>query len=226
MQEEHGPRDVPPGPEQTEPTPTKPKHKAAMVSRYRPNDSKRSFCTCLTIFLLFVGITLLVLWLVYRPYKPRFAVVSAAIYDLNVTAPPLMSTTMQFTLLIRNPNKRVSIYYDKLSAYVSYKNQAITEQLTLPPLDLQKHSTVAVSPVIGGFPVPVSVEVVNGLVMDQTYGVVGLKLILQGRLRWKAGAIKTSHYEIYVKCDVLMGLKKGFVGQVPLLGAPGCNVDI
>ncbi|KAI4328986.1 hypothetical protein L6164_021295 [Bauhinia variegata] len=191
------------------------------------SNSRRSFCACLTIFLLLAGITLLVLWLVYRPYKPSFTVVSAAIYDLNATAPPLMSITMQFNVLVRNPNRRVSIYYDKLSAFVSYRNQAITEQLLLPPLYLQKHSTVAMSPVVGCSPVPVSMEVLNGLVMDQTYGVMGLKLILQGRLRWKAGAIKTAHYGIYVKCDLLMGLKKGFVGQVPLLGAPArCNVDI
>lgn len=85
---------------------------------------------------------------------------------------------------------------------------------------------MAMSPVLGGGTVPVSVEVVNGLVMDESYGVVGLRLVLFGRLRWKAGAIKTGHYDVYVKCDMLVGLKKGVVGQVPLLGNPGCKVDI
>lgn len=73
---------------------------------------------------------------------------------------------------------------------------------------------------------PVSVEVSNGLVADEAYGVVGLKLVFLGRLRWKTGAIRTAHYGLYVKCDILMGLKKGFVGQVPLLGAPACDVDV
>ncbi|KAK7258436.1 hypothetical protein RIF29_24013 [Crotalaria pallida] len=193
---------------------------------YSPSSQKRSICTFITIFLLLAGITLFVLWLVYRPYKPRFTVVSAAVYSLNTTTPPFMSTTMQFTILIRNPNKRVSIYYDRFSTFVSYRNQAITQQVMLPPLYLEKHSTVSLSPVIGGTPVPVSVEVSNGLMLDEGYGVVGLKLVFLGRLRWKAGAIKTAHYGLYVKCDMLIGLKKGFVGQVPLLGAPACNVDV
>ncbi|XP_020212854.1 NDR1/HIN1-like protein 12 [Cajanus cajan] len=187
---------------------------------------RRAVCTGITIFLLLAGITLLVLWLVYRPHKPRFTVVGAAIYGLNATTPPLMSTTMQFSVLIRNPNRRVSLYYDRFSAFVSYRNQAITPQVLLPPLHQGKHSSVSVAPVIGGTPVPVSLEVSNGLTVDEAYGVVGLKLIFQGRLRWKAGAIKTAHYGLYVKCDIVMGLKKGLVGQVPLLGVTPCDVDV
>ena len=139
----------------------------SMAKGYSPNDQRRALCSCLTVFLLLAGITVLVLWLVYRPYKPRFTVVGAAIYGLNATGPPLMSTTMQFTILIRNPNRRVSIYYDKLSAFVSYKNQAITPQVVLPPLYLEKHSTVSLSPVIGSSLVPVSLEVTNGLAMER-----------------------------------------------------------
>ncbi|KAM4105256.1 hypothetical protein ACJW30_06G218500 [Castanea mollissima] len=182
--------------------------------------------TCITIFLLLIGVTALTLWLVYRPHKPQFKVVGAAIYELNTSTPPVISTTMQFTVLTRNPNKRLSIYYDKLSTFVSYRNEPITPQVMLPPLYHRKHSTIAVSPVVGGTPVPVSLDVANGLATDETYGVVGLRLVFFGRLRWKAGAIKTKHYGVYVKCDVLLGLKKGFVGQVPLLGSPGCEVDI
>lgn len=184
-------------------------------------------CTGLTIFLLLAGITLLVLWLVYRPHKPRFTVIGAAIYGLNATTPPLMSTTMQFSVLIRNPNKRVTIYYDRFSAFVAYRNQAITPQVLLPPLHQKKHSTVSVAPVIGGTPVPVSVEVSNGLAVDEAYGVVGLRVIFQGRVRWKAGAIKTAHYGLYVTCDIVIGFKKGLVGQVPLLpGVTTCHVDV
>ena len=189
-------------------------------------DPRRAVCTGITIFLLLAGVTLLVLWLVYRPHKPRFTVIGAAVYDLNTTTPPLMSTTVQFSVLIKNPNRRVSIYYDRFSAFVSYRNQAITPQVLLPPLYQEKRSSVSVSPVIGGTPLPVSVEVSNGLAMDEAYGVVGLRLIFQGRVRWKAGAIKTAHYGLYVKCDVLMGLKKGLVGQVPLLGVTPCDVDL
>ncbi|CAJ1976041.1 unnamed protein product [Sphenostylis stenocarpa] len=197
-----------------------------MLKDKTSNDPKRAACTAITIFLLLAGVTLLVLWLVYRPHKPRFTVIGAAIYGINATTPPFISTTMQFSVLIKNPNRRVSIYYDRFSAFVSYRNQAITPQVLLPPLHQGKHTSVSVSPVIGGTPVPVSVEVSNGLMVDEAYGVVELTLIFQGRVRWKAGAIKTAHYGLYVKCDVLMGLKKGLVGPVPLLGVTPCDVDV
>lgn len=165
-------------------------------------------------------------YFVYHPRKPRFSVAGAAIYDLNTTCFPFISSSMQFTILARNPNKRVTIYYDKLSAYVSYRQQQITPSMDLPPLVHRKKSTVALSPVLGGFGVPVSAEVVNGLAVDEAYGVVAFRVVLVGRLRWKAGAIKTVKYRFGVKCDVWVGLKKGFSGLAPLLESPSCRVDV
>ncbi|XP_057974940.1 NDR1/HIN1-like protein 12 [Malania oleifera] len=198
----------------------------ASGSGYSPPTLGRGVCTFFTIFLLLAGVTALTVWLVYRPHRPQFIVVGAAVYALNTSAPPMISATMQFTILTRNPNRRVSIYYDRLSAFVSYRNQAITPSAALPPLYHRRHCTVSLSPVLGGSAVPISAEVANGLAVDQAYGVVGLRVALLGSLRWKAGAIKTAHYGVYVRCDVLVGLKPGLVGPVPLLGAPGCAVDV
>lgn len=194
---------------------------AAVLKRGRG----RAICSFLITFLVLAAITALILWLVYRPHKPKFRVVSAAVFDLNATAPPFLSTTMQFTLTTRNSNRRVSFFYDQLSAFVSYRDQAITPPVMLPPLYHETKSTVIMSPVLGGASVPVSPEVSNGLAMDEAYGVVALRLVLLGKLRYKAGAIRTGRYGIYVECDMLVGVRKGFVGQVPLLPSPGCKVD-
>ncbi|XP_038899063.1 NDR1/HIN1-like protein 12 [Benincasa hispida] len=195
-------------------------------SRYDSKSTRRSVCACISIFLLIIGVVALTLWLVYRPIHPQFTVVGAAIYDLNMSSLPLLSTTMQFTIVTRNPNRRVSIYYDRLIAFVSYRNQQITSQVMLPPLVHEKRSTVAMSPVLGGGAVAVSLEVANGLVTDQAIGVLGLRVVLLGRLRWKAGPLKTGRYAVYVKCDVLVGVKRGLVGQLPMLASPACKVDV
>lgn len=79
---------------------------------------------------------------------------------------------------------------------------------------------------LGGGLVPVSPEVGYGLAADQGYGVVGLRWVLLGRVKYKAGAIWSRRYAIYVRCDVLVGIRRGFVGQVPLLGSPDCSVDV
>lgn len=191
-----------------------------------PKSPAKILCTLLLILLILGGLLVLIGWLIYKPHKPNFSLVGAAIYELNVTSPPYMSTTMQFTVLARNPNRRVKLDYDQFSALVYYKGQPITPPVVLPPLLQETKSTVILPPVIRGASVPVSVEVANGLLMDEIYGVVALRLVLMGKMRYKAGIIKTKHYGIYVKCDMLVGFKKGFVGQVPLLGSPDCQVDL
>lgn len=204
-------------------------------SKASTGNAWRSIAQFILILLLFVAVTALILWLIYRPHKPKFTLVSAAVFDLNTSSPPFISTTMQFTIVTQNPNDRVSVYYDRLSAFVSYKNQMITPQQTLPPLHQYKDSTVSMSPVLGGLAVPVSLELANGILMDmEGYGLVQLRLVVQGRVKWKVGPIKTSHYDLYVTCDMLLGLKKGIVGQVPLLGINhdsdqdhhSCDVDV
>ncbi|XP_021902123.1 NDR1/HIN1-like protein 12, partial [Carica papaya] len=155
--------------EETQTPPAPDEHKKHNMGAETPStapDPRRIFCTFLAIFLLLAGVTALTVWLVYRPHKPQFMVVGAAIYELNTTSPPFISTSVQFTLLTRNPNKRVSIFYDRLSAYVAYRNQAITPPVALPPLYHETRSTVSLSPVMGGSEVPVSAEVANGLLTD------------------------------------------------------------
>lgn len=193
---------------------------------YSPRSPAKTLCTFLLILLILAGLLVLIAWLVYRPHKPNFTLVGAAIYELNVTTPPYMSTAMQFTVLARNPNRRVRLDYDQFSALVYYKGQAITPPVMLPPLFQETKSTVVLSPVLRGASVPVSVEVANGLLIDEAYGVVALRLLLVGKMRYKAGIVKTKHNGFYVKCDMLVGFKKGFVGQVPLLGSTDCQVDL
>lgn len=196
---------------------------------YVPSQSAVGAICCFLLVLIFIaGITALVLYFVYRPSKPRFTVASAAIYDINVTTPSAsaISTRMQFTLIGRNPSGRASAVVDRLAAYVSYMNQPITPPTPIPPLYLDHDSTVAVSPVIGGDAVPVSTDVSGGLASDLGYGVVGLRVVLMGRIKYKSGPFQSPWYSMFVACDLLLGAKKGASGPVALLGNPACHVDV
>ncbi|XAR53910.1 hypothetical protein NMG60_11028849 [Bertholletia excelsa] len=202
-------------------------HKKPMGPRYAPKDRRRSFYACIAIFLILAGVVALTVWLVYRPEKPKFTVAGVSIFNLNTSSPPFISITTQFSVVTRNPNERVSIIYDNLSAAVQYRNQMISQPVILPPLFHEKHSTVQLAPIVGGGgAMPVSTEAWYGLRTDEANGVVGLRLVLLGKLRWKAGAITTGRYGIYVACDVLLRLTKGFVGQAPFIAPPICKVDV
>lgn len=180
---------------------------------YDPQDTRRKISTVVVIILLLILITGLVLWLLYRPHKPRFTVVGATVLAING------GTTMQFTLVTRNPNQRVTIHYDHLVVFLSYNNQAISPPLMLPPLHHETKTTVAMIPML-----PVPPEFVNGLGNDDGFGAVSLRVVLTGNLKYK-GDIRSSHKRVYVGCDVLVGLKRGSLGEVPLLGPSVCKVD-
>ncbi|EFH49002.1 hypothetical protein ARALYDRAFT_911793 [Arabidopsis lyrata subsp. lyrata] len=74
--------------------------------------------------------------------------------------------------------------------------------------------------------IPVSPEVANGLKNDEAYGVVLMRVVILGRLRWKAGAIKTGRYGFYARCDVWLRFNPSPNGQVPLLAPSTCKVDV
>ncbi|XP_010688908.3 NDR1/HIN1-like protein 1 [Beta vulgaris subsp. vulgaris] len=194
------------------------------------NDRRRQLCAVISILLLLLGLTALILWLLYRPSKPHFIAISAAVYSLNATLPPpFVSASVQITVVTRNPSKRTALYYDRLVASVHYQNHPITPPVSLPPLKHLKRSAVMMSPAIGGAPVVAPPEVVEGLVADEAYGVVGLSWVLVGRVKYRAGWFRSGHSRVYVRCDIMVGFKSGGgnpSGQVPLLGNPPCFVDI
>jgi len=172
-----------------------------------------------------VAVTL-VLWLVYRPHKPRFFVESAAVYQLNVTDGAVTSN-MQFSIYASNPNKRLTLHYDRLVAFVRYRGEVITLVTPMPNLYEGHRSFVMLTPMVGGNFVPVFPDAAGGLLADQAYGFVELRLEIRGRIRWTTGFWKSSHYHLAVKCDLLLAVKQvTAAGQVPLVGGQGCHVDV
>lgn len=193
-----------------------------------PGAGRNLFNFLLTLLLL-AGLIALILYLIYRPSKPSFTVASVGIYGLQAGSsagyPNAISTSMQFTVITRNSNDRGSILYHDLSAYVTYRGQPITPPTRLPPLVQERESAVAVSPVLGGIYVPVSGDVAAGIGVDQGYGVLALRFVMLGRVKYKTGPFHSAWTGLYVGCDVLVGVRRGVNGQVPLIGEPQCSVD-
>ena len=81
------------------------------------------------------------------------------------------------------------------------------------------------SPVLGGGPVGVPPEVAQGLVATEAYGVVALRLVLVGRLKYRPGPFHSARIGLFVGCDLIVGHPRGLSGQAPLLASAGCSVD-
>ncbi|KMZ68726.1 harpin-induced like protein 20 [Zostera marina] len=166
----------------------------------------KQVCGCLFLFVFLVLLTILIIFLVLRPTKPKFYLKDATIYDLDLDSSDgfYLNTTIQVTLSSRNPNDRIGIYYDRLDVYAEYKSQ----QITLPTRvnrAYQGHNDVTVwSPFLYGRNVPVASDLCVTLVQDQTAGLVLIHIKVAGKLRWKVGTWTSNKYHIHVTCPAFM----------------------
>ncbi|KAK6126507.1 hypothetical protein DH2020_039741 [Rehmannia glutinosa] len=138
--------------------------------------------------------------------KPRFTLQDATIFNLNVSAPNVISTTVQVTVNSRNPNSNIGIYYDRLDVYATYRNQQITYYTVIPPV-YQGHKDVNVwSPFIYGNTVPVAPYNGLALTQDQSDGAIAITVKINGRVRWKVGSFISGRYHLHVTCPAYIPL--------------------
>ncbi|XP_027338863.1 NDR1/HIN1-like protein 26 [Abrus precatorius] len=153
----------------------------------------------------FTSILLLILliWLILHPAKPQFSLKEVDIYQLNLSGPSLNSS-IQLTLLSKNPNQKVGIYYDEFQVYATYKGQQITGDTPVPPFyQGQEESNLLTASLVGnGLPVAPSLSYEVG--RDQTIGRLVLNLKVIGKLRWKVGTWVSGRYRFNVNCFTIM----------------------
>ncbi|KAJ8622159.1 hypothetical protein MRB53_030688 [Persea americana] len=84
-------------------------------------------CRWCTGFIFTLGLTALLMWLSFRPSRPKFSVSEFHIPALNKTSNsnltsqiPPTNTSIFFNLKLENPNKDKGIYYDALSLTFYY----------------------------------------------------------------------------------------------------------
>lgn len=160
----------------------------------------RQICACILIFNFILLVTILLVWAILQPTKPKFILQDATVYAFNITNPNLLTSSFQVTLSSRNPNDKIGVYYDKLDVYAVYHNQQITLRTQIPPT-YQGHKDINVwSPYIYGNSVPVSPNNAESLLQDQSSGTVLLLIKADGRVRWKVGTFITGRYHFYVRC--------------------------
>ncbi|CAI9760888.1 unnamed protein product [Fraxinus pennsylvanica] len=160
----------------------------------------KRFCAGFLILNFIILLVILIVWATLQPKKPRFILQDATIFSLNVSAPNIISTTIQVTINSRNPNSKIGIYYDKLDIFATYHSQQLTYYTIIPPV-YQGHKDVNIwSPFVSGNNVPVAPY--NGLALsqDQSNGALYMVFKIDGRVRWKVGSFISGRYHLHVTC--------------------------
>ncbi|KAF5750576.1 protein YLS9-like [Tripterygium wilfordii] len=156
------------------------------------------------IFLFIVLVTILIVWAVLQPKKPKFIIQDITVYAFNASIPNFITSNFQVTISSRNPNDEIGIYYDRMSIYASYRNQQITLRTSIPPEYEGDKETNVWSPFIYGNSVPVAPYNSVTLSQDQSTGSVALIIKIDGRVRFKVGTFTTGRYRLHVKCPAFI----------------------
>ncbi|WOL11870.1 hypothetical protein Cni_G20634 [Canna indica] len=178
--------------------------------RYNAVFLRRLLSIVVPLFVLFF-VVVLIIWLALRPRLPEVSVSSAAVSGFNLSALQQQQLFADFDLnfTIHNPNVKMGIYYDRLTAFVLYGSDTISET-SLAPFYQAKGDTTAVRARLvaaGGY---VDSDVVKGINSDRGDGAVGFNIRVWAWVRFRSGAWRTRWHVLEVYCDdVMIGFKNG-----------------
>ncbi|XP_039124070.1 NDR1/HIN1-like protein 10 [Dioscorea cayenensis subsp. rotundata] len=162
---------------------------------YRSNTLliRRLIAGAIAVFLAAAVVTLAI-WLILRPRLPDFSLTSVHF------SPP---SRYDLSLSVYNPNSKISIQYDHVTAAVLYGHDAFSE-VSLPSFHLGKRNSSVLHTQL------VADDVAKAIADDQNRGdeSAGFHVRLLALVRFQAGIWRTGRHVMRVYCDdVSMGFK-------------------
>ncbi|CAA6667621.1 unnamed protein product [Spirodela intermedia] len=143
----------------------------------------------LVLLVFLVLLTVLIVWLVLRPTKPKFYLQDASVTFFNASSefPNLISVSIQVARRVRG----VHVAADH-------------SRTPLPPT-YQGHKDVLLwSPFLCGVNVPIAPYLAASLAQDKSDGLLILRVKILGRVRWKVGSWTSNRYRLTVDCPALL----------------------
>ncbi|KAG0478576.1 hypothetical protein HPP92_013295 [Vanilla planifolia] len=181
-----------------------------------PNRPRRLLTVLIRAFIIscvIIGLVVLILWIIYRPQKMQISVASASLRTFNLSsADPagnrFLSFNLSANLSVRNPNKRVGIYYDWLEAHAVYEGKRFG-WASLPAFyEGRKSSFVLPVEFEGRSAVLVGDGGAEDFRRENTSGTFPVDLWVFGRVRYKFGAAVTRRYVMRARCELRLPLAK------------------
>lgn len=160
--------------------------------------------TLLIIFLIIVviGATIGILWLIFQPKLPKYSIDKLEITQFNLSNDQSLSATFDVTIMARNPNEKIGIYYEGGSHItVSYNGTQLTEG-ALPKFYQGHENTTQIVVGLAG-----QTQNATGLLSSlqqeqQQTGHVPLKLRVNQPVKIKLGQLKLPKLKFRVKCTL------------------------
>ncbi|CAL5207455.1 unnamed protein product [Lathyrus oleraceus] len=166
-------------------------------------------CKILTTILIIAVILGFLFWLIVRPNVVNFTVTDASLTRFNFTNNNTLHYDLAVNITIRNPNRRIGIYYDNVETLAFYKDVMFGNQ-TLGGFFQHHKSTNFLNPVFKGEQViPLSSDQVSEFDKEKESGVYGIDVKVLLNVRFKLGLFKSGKAKPKVRCDLQVPLKSG-----------------
>ncbi|OWM79040.1 NDR1/HIN1-like protein 10 [Punica granatum] len=205
-------------------------------SYLRPGRSRGCGCGCCLLTLLLeiivtvvviVGLAAFIFWLIFRPNLLKYHVTDAQLTQFNLTTTTSNSQQLNYNLrlnlTLRNPNKKIGVYYDRIEARAYYEGQRFHD-VTLPKFYQGHKNTTILSPTFEGQRVIVlGSDELSDFNSDKAAGVYDIDVKLYLRVRFKLGKIKTFRFKPKIKCDLKVPVSTA--GSASDFGSTKCDFD-
>ncbi|RWR82288.1 hypothetical protein CKAN_01100300 [Cinnamomum micranthum f. kanehirae] len=95
-------------------------------SQQPPHQPHRGCCLLsalikfIAIFIILSGIATVVLWIILSPSKMKVHVEKASLMQFNLTNGATLNYNLTLEMSVRNPNKKIGVYYDRMEARAYY----------------------------------------------------------------------------------------------------------
>jgi len=183
---------------QSNPQATKPK--SSMLLRY--------IAIIILALIIIVGLAVLISWLVVRPKNLQYSVEDASIHNFNLTDANHLYANFDFTIRSKNPNSKVSVYYDSIEVSVRYEDQTLATNAVQPFFQPHKNVT-RMHARLTAQTVALYDSVPKDLKLERSSGDIALDVFIRARIRFKVGLLKTKHRTLRVSCSpVLVNFSK------------------
>ncbi|KAF0928600.1 hypothetical protein E2562_006041 [Oryza meyeriana var. granulata] len=161
------------------------------------------------------GLVALVFWLVVRPKPIEYTVTRAVVRHFNVTpgggAPSggaaTVNATFYLTLAIDNPNRRLSMRYDRVEFYVYYGQNTQLALADVPRFHQPHRNETLLQVRAVARSVQVSDQAARELEHDLAAGEVSVDVQVSAGVRFIVGGVYSRYYHMHGTCSpVTMGL--------------------
>nr|XP_043613298.1 uncharacterized protein At1g08160-like [Erigeron canadensis] len=183
----------------------------------------RLIAIVLLALIVLVGLTVLIIWLTIKPKKLVYYIDDASINNYNLTHHNHLNATYSFILRAHNPNKKVSVYYDKVDLSVLYDDEAVSRGTIDPFYQPKRNTTIFKLNNLASCDVALPEQTARDIKAERSSGRIEMIVKLRARIRFKVGVWKSRHYRLKVTCEPVLvhfsTSSKGFQSTK-------CDVDI